>query len=81
MTMKPIKTATTTTVLGAPRDWDEERLGECVGLPVAYGDGCISSYWSPTWRERLAILMGRPVRLTVAGLGHPPVMLDVEPDH
>ena len=75
--MKPVKTAATNQVLGAPGDWDEDRLGACLGLPVAYGDGFIASYWRPTWRERLAILVGRPIRLAVAGFGHPPVMLDV----
>lgn len=78
--MRPIKTKATTRVLGAPVGWNEELHGPCEGLPVAYGDGFIASYWTPSWRERLAILMGRPIRLSVAGVTQPPVMLDTEPD-
>lgn len=77
--MEPIRTETTTRVLGQPADWDEARFGPCSGLPVTDSDGLIYSYWRPTWRERLAVLRGRPVRLCVAGLAHPAVAVDTGP--
>lgn len=77
--MKPIRTRATTRTLGAPSGWDKDRLGPCQGLPVAQGDGFLCSYWRPSWRERLLILLGRPIRLSVAGEStQPPVMLDTE---
>lgn len=75
--MQPIKTRHTNKVLGAPKDWDELKHGPCIGLPVVETeDPYFYSYWSLTWRERLSVLIGRPVRLCIAGRAHPPVMLD-----
>ena len=83
--MKPLHTPHTTRVLNAPRKWDEQRDGECDGLPVVDGDGFLCSYWQPSWKERLLILCGRNVRLTVKAettpmhlATQPPVMLDTE---
>ncbi len=76
--MKPVQTKHTTLILGAPKDWDSKRYGDCMGLPVARGSGTVCSYWKASWRERLAILLGRPVRLVVAGNTTPPVWLDTE---
>lgn len=75
--MKPIKTARTTSILHQPEDWDEAKHGPCVGLPVVQTEGpYFFSYWKTTWRDRLAILIGRPVRMCVASRLHPPIMLD-----
>lgn len=75
--MQPIKTEGTNLVLGAPQGWDAVLHGPCVGLPVIKTeDPYFYSYWATTWRERLAILFGRPVRLCVASTAHPPVSLD-----
>lgn len=77
--LSPIKTPSTTRVLGAPLTWDENKHGECVGLPVVDGgDGVIYSYWRVPFRERLAILFGKPILLGVAGNSHPPVNLSAE---
>jgi hypothetical protein len=76
--MKPTSNELTTLTLGAPKNWDAEKNGPCGGLPVCKQDGEFYSYWVTTWRERLAILFGRPVRLCVVGAGHPPVHLDTE---
>lgn len=79
--MTPIKTDRTNTVLGAPQGWNEMRHGPCIGLPVvATEDPYLYSYWRTTWRERWAILFGRPIRLCVAGSTHPPVSLDTTRD-
>lgn len=77
--MKPIKTPRTNMVLGAPKEWNELRHGPCIGLPViATEDPYFYSYWSVTWRERLAVLFGRPIRLCVVGASHPPVSIDTD---
>lgn len=77
--MTPTSNELTTVTLGAPSNWDADKLGPCNGLPVCRQDGEFYSYWRTTWRERLAILFGRPVRLCVVGAGHPPVHLDTLP--
>jgi hypothetical protein len=74
--MTPETNELTTITLGAPVGWDHEKQGKCGGLPVCKQDGEFYSYWRTTWRERLAILLGRNVRLCVVGNGHPPVHLD-----
>lgn len=80
--MKAIKNEHTNDLLGAPSNWDAPKHGPCLGLPVLIendnGLKSFYSYWQTTWRERLAILFGRPVRLVVIG-NHPPVHIDTEP--
>lgn len=79
--MKPIIMKTTTEVLGAPKDWNEEKHGECEGLAITRtSDGCMFSYWRPSWLERWKVLLGKPVRLCVVGHVHPPVALEVTDD-
>lgn len=74
--MKPIIKPHTDLMLNKPDAWDT-KLGECCGLPVCRVDGINYSYWKLNWRERLNVLFGRNVRLSVVG-GQPPVMLDTE---
>jgi len=77
--MKPIRNHLTTSVLGQPRGWDEQRDGPCDGLPIARDDrGWFYSFWRPSWKERLMLLAGVPVRLCIASTAHPPVSLTVE---
>lgn len=71
--MTPINFEQSTRTLGAPLDWDEERNGPCGGLPVWDDGERLVSCWRPTWRERLVILFGGPVWLSVFARGHPPV--------
>lgn len=74
--MIPTVNELTHITLRAPENWDDETRGPCAGLPVHYSDGVFYSYWKVTWRERLAVLFGRPVRLSLVAGRHPPVMLD-----
>lgn len=79
--MKPINTKATTVVLGAPEDWNAEIDGPCHGLPIVRTEDeplLQYSYWCAGLRERLAILLGRPIRLCVFGISHPPVHLDTK---
>ena len=81
--MKPVKNEHTVIVLGAPQGWDANALGPCEGLPVVVEQEgnhfLFYSYWRATWRERIAVLFGRTVRLCVTGHSHPAVHLDTEP--
>jgi hypothetical protein len=78
--MTPLKMPHTTRTLGRPVGWNDAREGAtCVALPVTDVDGALLSYWRVSWRERIQVLLGRPVRLTVLSRLHPPVMVDTEP--
>jgi hypothetical protein len=61
--------------LGAPQG-----MTNCSALRVfTDGEHCISA-WRPSWRERLAVLCGRPVWLwVVSGETQPPVMVETQP--
>lgn len=74
--MQPVRTETTTSVLGAPQGWDAAKDGPCGGLPVTRTSTSFYSYWRPTDSELADIANGKPIRLCVFGSGHPPVMLD-----
>lgn len=76
--MKPIQRPHTTRTLVAPGEWDAGTHGPCVGLPVSDREGVMYSYWRPSWRQRISILLGRPVRLCIVGSRHPPVAIDTE---
>lgn len=71
--MTPFHHPSANVVLVAPEGWDE---GDCDDLRVHQADGVMSSFWRPSWPERLAILLGRPVRLAIVSDLHPPVWLD-----
>jgi hypothetical protein len=69
-------------VIGAPPGMT---IDQCTALPITrvqYADGTkvMMSYWQPTEFERDLILSGRPVRLSILGNGHPPVLLGVDGD-
>lgn len=75
----PIKTRYTNKTLLPPPNWDNSD-GECLPLPVCYdeADHSFSSWYHVPWRKRLAVLFGRPLRLTVLAAFHPPVAIDVD---
>jgi hypothetical protein len=77
--MALLKTQHTNMVLGAPKDWDEERDGTCVGLPIHIDleRGVMYSFWQPSEQDIANILAGVPIRLSVFGSGHPPVAIAV----
>lgn len=80
--MTPIHTDKTTNVLGAPQGWDASAHGKCEGLPVHMAaDGpYIYSWWSLTWRERMAVLFGKPVRVCIVSTAQPPISLEATAD-
>ena len=76
--MEAISTKHTNRVLGAPQGWNASAFGECKGLPVHMTDDpYIYSWWRLTWRERLAVLFGKPVRLCIVSTAQPPVSIEV----
>ncbi len=76
--MKPIVRPHTTRSLISPAGWDINRYGLCVELPISDQDGIMYSYWQPTFRQKLLILFGQCIRLSVIGTTHPPVAIDTE---
>ena len=76
--MKPIRTQKTTRDLRAPEDWDANKYGECTHLPIVDSEGVMYSLWKPKLIDRVRVAIGRPIRLSICGLQHPPVMLDTE---
>jgi hypothetical protein len=71
-----------TTTLCAPNDWDEDRNGKCMDLPIRQEviNGslpALTSAWLPTPEELARLNAGAPVPLRVIAIGHPPVILDV----
>lgn len=43
------------------------------------GTPAMCSLWKPSEGELELLKAGRPVRLTILGVAHPPVMVEVEP--
>lgn len=76
MTPGTIKGATTT--LGQPETWDEAEHGRCAALAVRQGEYTLESAWVPNEAEKAAIAAGAPVILTIWGMAHPPVSVNVE---
>lgn len=78
---EPIDTPLTTNSFKKPASWDEN-LGECISLPVAVvshdGFAEFISWWKVSLKDRLRILFGRPIRLTVMSNNQPPVCVDCE---
>lgn len=76
--MKPIMFRGATGILGAPKNWDDETYGRCIGLPVHFSPPHdYQSVWRPTFLERLKLLIGWNVCLAVHGDAHPPVALEL----
>ncbi|MDR8400075.1 hypothetical protein NE850_27580 [Paraburkholderia sp. USG1] len=80
MLIKRIEGATRN--LGAPPNWDGD-ISKCNVLPIRdvlteQGQFMVSS-WEPTPAELAAINAGEPIKLWIAGTGHPVVALSVGP--
>ena len=68
--------------LGAPVDWDKDKDGPCVGLPIrdephTAGTNRMVSAWLPSPDELRLIAAGAPIYLYVYGTAHPPVWVGV----
>lgn len=64
-------------VLGKPKDWDEEKHGPCVGLPVVILEDGMYSFWKPDEQELEALHAGGSICLKIASHVHPPVSIYV----
>jgi hypothetical protein len=49
-------------------------------VPFSDGSTAVVSAWVPNFRERLKILFGRPIYLSVQGTAQPAVSLGVDPE-
>lgn len=80
--MDAIKSATSNHTFGPPESWNNERNGECTPLHVTKtaddgGNAIMQSEWKPNQDELDALNAGAPVVLTVWGVMHPPVAVNV----
>jgi len=75
--MKPTTFVGQTRILGAPSNWDADKMGRCEGLPVASDHACIYSQWSFNWSDRLKILFGKKLLLTVHARDMSPVAMGI----
>jgi hypothetical protein len=70
-------------LIGAPKDWDPAKDGDCQALPVVDhligGSNYMRSYWRPTPAEMAALDEGGFVILDVRGQKHPVIAMGVEP--
>lgn len=78
--MKPIQFSQANAVLHKPPSMTED---ECGSLPVFASPinfSKVISCWKPTWRERLDLLLGRPLWVWVMTRppAHPPIALSTE---
>lgn len=71
--MKPTTFIGQTNVLGAPKNWDATKDGECKGLPVMICDDGIYSRWKFSFIEKVKIMFGVPLTLIVKSSSMPPV--------
>lgn len=78
--MKPIEFENQTTLLGPPPGTPR---GECGSLPVLIHrentQASFQSFWKPSPEDLAALSAGGHIRLTIHGIGHPPVWIDVTP--
>ncbi|MHA7322847.1 hypothetical protein [Burkholderia pseudomallei] len=77
--MTPIKTARTTHDLGRPVGWNDDRDGKCKSLPVVRDNeqNVWMSYWQPSQEDIEKLRNGATIKLTVFGIGQPPVAIEV----
>lgn len=76
--MKPQIFTGQTHVLNKPRNWNERKQGgQCKGLPCLVKSGRVYSQWEFSFLERIKILFGKPLTLTVISPSMPPVSLEI----
>lgn len=75
--MNPGKLEGANLSLGAPENWNAEKFGECVALPVLDNGVTLQSIWIPDAEELAALNAGQPVLLTIYGRNHPAIAVGV----
>jgi hypothetical protein len=73
--MKPFSSNLTNVVFGPPKDWDEEKNGKCLDLPVVVQNGTITSFWELELEDLQALARGGKLMLQIAGNSMPAVSL------
>lgn len=76
--MLPIENKFTNANYVAPRGWNEAIHGPCYNLPVHHdNDGHMYTWWKPSWKEWVLLLIGVPVRLCIKTQVVHPMSLEV----
>jgi hypothetical protein len=81
--MRPLRRQSTTATLESLSFKALPLPGDCPAAgparpPIAIEDNAFSSWWQPTWRERVRLLLGAPVRVLVNYSLHGPLDLDTQ---
>lgn len=79
--MKSIKTQFTNIVYTQPYEWNDKIHGECVNLNVHQHEGFIMSWWKPSFKERIKILFGKSIKITLLTKIQPPISVLIDPDN
>jgi hypothetical protein len=80
--MQPLRTCETDAWLNdirlTFREATSNSASTTLGIPVAAEDNACISMWAPTWRERLRLAFGVPVRVLLNYSPHAPLYVDTE---
>lgn len=74
--MLPLRISNATRILAETQD---EYYALAILDEVVDGQPQMTSVWEPTPKELADLIAGGAVRLTILGIGHPPVMLTTQP--
>ncbi len=81
--MQPVHIAGAVASAKPPIDWDSEKNGKCLALPLRHierdGLSFMESAWMPTPEELAMLNAGSPVILSISAPRHPVVALSVQP--
>jgi hypothetical protein len=55
-----------------------DRAGAPAAIPVAAEDNACMAMWRPSWRERLRVAFGAPIRVLINYSLHGPLHVDTE---
>lgn len=77
--MNPINHKSANLLLTKPDELTDEQCISITGEKVIFDDGTygINTYWKPTPTELIALNSNHCVKLTILGVSHPPVAVNV----
>lgn len=75
--MRNLELSDCTRRMGAPDDWDHERMGICHTIDICDRDGWMVSGWQPTPAEIEQLRRGASIWLMIRGEVHPVISLMV----
>lgn len=78
LSMNNLPLTNATRRIGPPKDWDHERDGICHTIEVFdSADGYMVTAWQLTEPEKVRLVNGEPLFLSIAGSVHPVISLSI----